>query len=392
MESDNKSSIYFDNNRKKYVVSYYIKNKENGKSQRVRQSFKTKEEAKTYQKEVEYKSGNSIFIKNNSIPICELMKFIEKRKFETNRIGKNQYGKNMRTIEKIEKLDIGKKDISKISPEEVQNYFTSLTNYSSSYMQKFITQFSQSLNYAHAKGYISKNPLVDIYIPESDKPAKVVRALEVEEQQLITDYLKNTTIEKEVYKNVFLIQLYAGLRIGEVLALQYKDIDLNKKIIHITKTLTRDEDEKLILGNTTKTFSGIRDVPIQDIILNEIKEQMEIAKNNFDGQLFVSSKNYYADPKAVNKILKRIVVDVLRVNDITTHSLRHTFGTRCIEAGIAPVVAQRLLGHKDIRVTLNTYTSVLNKFKEDELKKLDMFYQNQNISIDKKDFNQEKTR
>ena len=119
---------------------------------------------------------------------------------------------------------------------------------------------------------------------------------------------------------------------------------------------------------------------------------MEIAKNNFDGQLFVSSKNYYADPKAVNKILKRIVVDVLRVNDITTHSLRHTFGTRCIEAGIAPVVAQRLLGHKDIRVTLNTYTSVLNKFKEDELKKLDMFYQNQNISIDKKDFNQEKTR
>ena len=153
------------------------------------------------------------------------------------------------------------------------------------------------------------------------------------------------------------------MRIGEVLALQYKDIDLNKKIIHITKTLTRDEDEKLILGNTTKTFSGIRDVPIQDIILNEIKEQMEIAKNNFDGQLFVSSKNYYADPKAVNKILKRIVVDVLRVNDITTHSLRHTFGTRCIEAGIAPVVAQRLLGHKDIRVTLNTYTSVLNKFK-----------------------------
>ena len=318
------------------------------------------------------------------------MKFLEKRKFETNRIGENQYGKNKRTIAKIEKLDIGKKDISKISSEEIQDYFCSLTHYSSSYMQKFITQFSQSLNYAHAKGYITSNPLVDTYIPESDKTTKTVRALEIEEQQLLTDYLKNSTIEEEVYKNVFLIQMYAGLRIGEVLALQDKDIDLQKKLIHVKKTLKRDENEKIIMGNTTKTFSGVRDVPIQPFIFNEIKEQMKIAKNNFDGQLFVSSKGYYADPKALNKILKRIVVNVLHVNDITTHSLRHTFGTRCIEAGIAPVVVQRLMGHKDIRVTLNTYTSVLHRFKEDELKKLDSFYQQRNIS-NNQNFNQEKS-
>ena len=75
MESDNKSSIYFDNNRKKYVVSYYIKNKENGKSQRVRQSFKTEEEAKTYQKEVEYKSGNSIFIKKEALTFTSVHSF-----------------------------------------------------------------------------------------------------------------------------------------------------------------------------------------------------------------------------------------------------------------------------------------------------------------------------
>ncbi len=102
-------------------------------------------------------------------------------------------------------------------------------------MQKFITQFSQSFNYAHNKGYISINPLTDTYVPESTKPTKTVRALEIEEQQQLTEYLKNTTVEKETYKNVFLLQMYTGLRIDEVLALQDNDIDLQKKLIHVKK-------------------------------------------------------------------------------------------------------------------------------------------------------------
>ena len=74
------------------------------------------------------------------------------------------------------------------------------------------------------------------------------------------------------------------------------------------------------------------------------------------------------------------MVNTCHVADITTHSLRHTFGTRCIESGIAPVVVQRLMGHKDISVTLNTYTSILNKFKEEELQKLTNYYQTKNLS------------
>lgn len=198
-------------------------------------------------------------------------------------------------------------------------------------------------------------------------------------------------IEEEKFKNVSLIQMYEGLRIGEVLALQNKDIDLEKNVIHISKTLTRDKNGKVIIENNIKTFAGVRDVPIQDIILKNLKEQLNKSKDNFNKQLFVSSENYYADPKGLNKILKRIVVEQLHVNDISTHSLRHTFGTRCIEAGMAPVVVQRLMGHNDIRVTLNTYTSVLQRFKEDELKKLTNYYQNQNISYTN-DYTQDNSR
>lgn len=59
--------------------------------------------------------------------------------------------------------------------------------------------------------------------------------------------------------------------------------------------------------------------------------------------------------------------------------IRHTFGTRCIEAGMAPVVVQKLMGHKDISVTLNTYTSVFDKFKEQEIDKVNRYYMNENV-------------
>ena len=67
------------------------------------------------------------------------------------------------------------------------------------------------------------------------------------------------------------------------------------------------------------------------------------------------------------------------ITDISTHSLRHTYGTRCIESGMAPVVVQKLMGHSDIGVTLNTYTSVFDKFKENEIDKVNKYYMNENL-------------
>ncbi len=369
-----KTGIYYDKNRKKYVVSYNIKNKETGQEKRTRKSFDTEEAANQFYEELQYKKGDSIFIKNNGIPLNELMKFLVERKYKMKLLAEQQYGKNMKIIDRIEKESIGKKDISEITADEIQDYFNSLTHYSNSYMQKYIMQFSKAFSYAHDKGYIRINPMTDVYKPQSVKKDKVIRAMELEEQQALTNYLKSKTIIEEPYKNAFLIQMYAGLRIGEVLALQVKDIDLKNNQIHINKTLTRDAEERVIMGNSTKTFSGMRDVPIQGIILEELKAQLEIGKNNFDGQLFIASNGKYADPRSVNNILKRILIQNCDIKDITTHSLRHTFGTRCIESGMTPVVVQRLMGHKDISITLNTYTSILNRFKNSELQKLNSYY------------------
>ena len=104
--------------------------------------------------------------------------------------------------------------------------------------------------------------------------------------------------------------------------------------------------------------------------------------NNEEKLLFKPLNQKYTKRENVNSELKRILEKYFNITDISTHSLRHTFGTRCIESGMAPVVVQKLMGHKDIGVTLNTYTSVFDKFKNQEIDKVNQYYLNENLITD----------
>ena len=175
-----------------------------------------------------------------------------------------------------------------------------------------------------------------------------------------------------------------GLRIGESLALKNEDFNFDEDMLHIKRTLKVDNDKQIYVGNTTKSPAGVRDVLIPDKINKSIKEQLDNFKENKYDLLFINEKGRIVNPKNANSILKRIVLHTLKTDDISTHSLRHTFGTRCIEAGMSPVAVQKLMGHEDLSVTMNTYVSVLNKFKTDELKKLNFFYNKEAVFGNKK--------
>ena len=200
----------------------------------------------------------------------------------------------------------------------------------------------------------------------------------VEEQQKLTQYLMNKTAEDEPYKNVFLIQMYCGLRVGEALALKDVDIDLQKNLLSVNKTITTDKYGKAVIRNSTKTYSGIREIPIPEYIRSCLIEQMKIAKRNRDGQLFLSPSGRFIHGRNANRIFKKRLKEI-GITGYSTHSLRHTYGTRCVEAGMRAVALQRLMGHKDVSVTLNTYTSVFNKYKESELQKVNDYYLNNEI-------------
>ena len=372
-KNNNIGSVYYNKQRKNWIASYTIIDNNTKQNRRVRKSFSTQEEAERFLRIIQYQKGNEIFIKNNSIPIFELMKLICKRKFDTNQIGKNAYNRLQSTLNVINKSEVAHKDINDVTSEELQEYFNTLVNYSNSYIAKIIEQFSQAFRYAMNKGFLLSNPMYDIVVPKSKREDKEIRALEIDEQQKLTDYLINSNTIDEPYKNAFLIEMYMGLRIGEVLALKKENIDLRRNIIFVKPTIYRDENGKPQIKATPKTKKSEREVPIPKNIKNEIIEQMQLANYHKENLLFVSNAGTYVNPANANHVLKRICKK-LDIKDVTSHSLRHTFATRCIEAGMRSVALQRLMGHSDVSITLNIYTSVFNKYKNSEIEKVNNYY------------------
>ena len=377
--------VFFNKQRKKWNAQYREYDAKTGISKPKTKSFKTEEEAKKYLATVMYQKENPLYIEHHGIPICEVMRANLKLKLDTNQITPTQFGRVTRTIELIEKTPIGSKNIDEITSDELQNYMNVQIHLSNSSISKIYQQFNQAFRIAINKGYLMRNPMINVIKPKSVKEDKEVRALTVEEQQALTDYLLSKDLKNCKYRNVFLIQMYMGLRCGEALALTTHDIDLKHKKMNIHRTLTTDEKGSVLMGNKTKTYAGKRILPIPDFIYPYIIEQMQFANNQINNEeklLFKPLNKKYTRRGNVNSELQRILKRNFNITDISTHSLRHTFGTRCIESGMAPVVVQKLMGHTDIGVTLNTYTTVFDKFKESEIDKVNQYYLNENLITD----------
>lgn len=371
-------SIYYDKNIKKWRCIYYIYTDDKFTETRKTKSFTTEKEAKDFLTSIQYQKGNNLFIKNNGIPLNQLMRENAQRKLDLNLITERSYSRIIETITAIEKSPISTKNISDITSTEIQSYMNTLKNYSNSTIKKIKEQFSQAFKYSINKGYITKNPMDDVIRPKSIQKPKTIRALDIEEQQKLTNFLMNIPTSNAPFKVAYLIEMYLGLRIGEALALRNTDINLQKNILTVNKTLSTDKNRKIIMKYMPKTNAGFRDIPIPIFIRDEIINQMKLAEKNKDKQLFLDDKGNYIRPSNANQKLKKIL-EQIKIKGITTHSLRHTYGTRCIEAGMRAVALQRLMGHADVAITLNTYTSVFNKYKESELEKVNNYYLNNEI-------------
>lgn len=145
------------------------------------------------------------------------------------------------------------------------------------------------------------------------------------------------------------------MRMGEINALHYDDINLKDKTININKTISRDAQYKNFINNTTKTKNGTRVIPINSILYPILEKFIKDKKGKY---LFSELK--IISTSQVNSEMKRLTKN----NNYNTHMLRHTYATRCIEAGVQAVVLKKLLGHSDISITLNTYVDVFDKYEK----------------------------
>ena len=380
-KGSNEGSVYFRKDRGKWIAQYYDYNPITQEGLKKRKSFDTEEQAKKYLQSIMFQKENPIYIEHNGIPLKELMNTIIQNKLDTNMISESQYQRVQATLKSIYKGQLVNKNVNDITLEEIQCFINTYKEYSDSTIKKVIGQFRQAFKYAYDKGYITRNPMSQVIRPKSNKPPKVVRAMTLDEENKFVNYLQNKTLKECPYRNEFLIQLFMGLRIGECLALDIHDIDLMNRKIYVHKTLTRNSNGNIKISKSPKTQSGNRYLPIPDSLYPYIIEQMkycELQEGNNDKLLFKPSQNNYTDAENVNKALSKILKE-LNIEHMSSHSLRHTYATRAIEAGVTPVVLQKLMGHTDVTITLNTYTSVFDKYKETELEKVNQYYINQNL-------------
>lgn len=154
----------------------------------------------------------------------------------------------------------------------------------------------------------------------------------------------------------FIICLNCGLRRGEVLALTYNDIDLEKREITINKQF---QEGSIV---TPKTNAGIRTVPINDVLYEKLKD---IDFSIGDERLFPIKEH------AIREHFQNVLKDCgLYGQGFTLHSLRHTFVTRCAEIGVARHITQKWAGHSTSDMTENVYTHTNSDFEKLESQKL----------------------
>ena len=150
--------------------------------------------------------------------------------------------------------------------------------------------------------------------------------------------------------------LYTGMRIGEVCALQWKDIDFNEKVIHITKTIQRiyikNWDNKgisKIIITAPKSNKSIRKIPISDAIFHLLKVYRK------ENEAYITTGTLkYIEPRLYRKHYEKFVGEN-SLEYIKFHGLRHTFATRCINMGADYKTVSELLGHASVNLTLNLY-------------------------------------
>lgn len=375
-------TIFEDKKNKRWIGQYISGISSEGKTIRKSVYGKTQKEVLNKLNEIKYKMNNDMYVEKNGIELVKIMEDIREEKLASNTISGGQYARLKWTINKIKNSKIGDMKIQDITKDDIQDFLNSVKDLSDSYIKKIYEQFVQAYRRAEIKKYISYKHMYEVIKPKSNKQTKVVEALNINVQKEFTQYLNKVSIEDEPYKNIFLIQMYMGLRIGEVLALSKESIDLENKFLYVKRTLTNDKEFTIILENKTKTYSGNRILPIPEFLVPIFEEQLKYTNENLHNLIFTNNDSYIRT-SAINKEIKRIFKEELNVNskNISTHCLRHTYGTRCIEAGMTAVVLQRLMGHKDVTVTLNTYTSVFNKFKEDELEKVNKYLNNNQLNF-----------
>jgi len=189
---------------------------------------------------------------------------------------------------------------------------------------------------------------------------KEMRVLSIDEQRELEKYLLR---EKDLYKLGVLLALYTGLRVGELCALQWDDIKEDRIYVNKTYQRIKNGTKTTLVMSSPKTAASVRVIPLPSsvqLIVNQFRSTGPVLKTRAGKQV---------EPRLIQLKFQQYVSSCA-LEKANFHALRHTFATRCIEAGFDVKTLSEILGHTDVKTTLNRYVHSSYELKQSSMEKL----------------------
>lgn len=337
MEGDNDMPAYKDTKTNTWYVKTYIKTWDGKNKSTTKRGFSTKREATKWEADLKAKSTASMDVK---LETFVEMYFNDKRgELKAKSIRNKKY-----MIERHIIPFFGEKKMKDITPAEIVEWQNQMKakGYAETYLRMVQNQITAL--FTHATKIYSLN----------DNPCKRVKKMGKANANRIDFWTKeeydtfiNTFDKEDKYYCLFEVLFWSGLRIGELLALTKNDIDFKNMQIKVSKTYSRYDKKDDI--STPKTETSERVVDIPEFLVKELE--------NYINRLYKYPRNeriFMIGNKAVENMMKSHI-EKAGVKKIRVHDLRHSHAAFLIHQEVQPLVIKERLGHKDIKITLNTY-------------------------------------
>lgn len=246
--------------------------------------------------------------------------------------------------------------VDEIESRDCQEFAMSLIDFVKG--KEYFNQASRVLDYALKMDRININPFTKVVLPNFKISEKKINFLEPGEVNTLLNYFKNN----QYWYTLFRLMIYSGLRRGEVLALEWDDVNFNKNTINVNKSLSIGKDAKVFVS-TTKTTKSTR-------ILSIDKETMlSIKKLKIQSKSHIVFPNKNGEYNRLSNISDRLNTAIKHtgISKIRVHDLRHTHASLLFASGANAKEVQDRLGHTDIATTMNIYTHVTKNKKKESL-------------------------
>ncbi len=318
------------------------------------------------------------FIEANFITLNELAERILEDQHDLNEITESTYTRKRETLKKLS--PIGDRRIQDITEDMIKRFLVQHIHYSQSIINKIYQMLKATFDEAVRRKIITESPMLCIKKPKTKQEKVKVRALTLKEQTRLLNLLKT---EDVLYGDQMLLSMFTGMRMGEVNALDIRDIDFKHGVITVNKTVSLNTFKVEYIRKRTKTAAGMRRLRVNDEVLAFLRK---VIGDRTEGRVFSTKQGGIVSTNKVNCSFSRLikgydVIDPYVDGKVDLHSLRHTYATRCIEGGMPPQVLKRILGHTDITVTMNTYCDTFDPYADEHIIKADCYMKGKNLSI-----------